>query len=135
MKTTHFDSPFQTGKEETLDALLGLGGSLLMLGTADGTYKLATSGDVATHILMRKDALNPNIEILSIYGGGVTCKVPAGGVIAKGARVMWGTGAKFVTAGTTTGTYRTFGRKLTQGSSATGDIIEILVGVEPIVIP
>jgi len=48
----------------------------------------------------------------------------AGGSIAKGARVKWGTGGKVVSASAGD---KSHGIKLTQGSSADGDIIEIIV--------
>lgn len=125
---------YRSFAEETTDALLDKEGYLVMLGTADGTVKLATSGDVAIGVLFQKRQGNPNVNV-RILGKDGTVKVVAGGVIAKGSRVIWGTGGKVITQTLTTGSYRTLGRKLAQGSCASGDIIEILDVIEPIIVP
>ncbi len=69
-----------------------------------------------------------------LLGKGGSLKMKAGGVIAKGARLIWGTGAKVIVQPGTTGTYRTLGRKLTQGNSADNDIIEVLDTIERVTI-
>lgn len=130
---THTDGPFWTFAEETLDALSGLEGYLVMLGTAEGTVKLATSGDVAIGVLAKKNVGNPHVQVTAL-GSGVTCKVKAGGAISKGSRVVWGTGGKFVVQPGTTGTYRTFGRYLGQATSANNDVIEISLDTETITV-
>lgn len=121
---TYTDGAYKTFKEETTDALLDKEFFLVALGTAEGTVKLATSIDDAIGVLESKREGDPHVNV-RLLGKGGTVKVKAGGVIAKGARVKWGTGGKVVTIGTTPGTFRTIGVKLTQGSSADGDVIEI----------
>ena len=128
------EGPYRSFAEETTDALLDKEGYLVMLGTADGTVKLATSGDVAVGVLYQKQQGNPHVNV-RLLGKGGTVKVVAGGVIAKGSRVIWATGGKVVTQTLTAGSYRTLGRKLAQGSSASGDVIEILDVIEPIIVP
>jgi hypothetical protein len=118
---TYTDTPYKSFKEATLDALLNKEGYLVELGTASDTVQLATSGNNAIGVLFHKDQGNPHVNVRMLGKGG-TVKVVAGGVIAKGANVGWGTGAKVVTLATG----NTLGRKLTQGSSADNDVIEIL---------
>lgn len=118
------DTAYKAFKEETTDALLDKEFYLVALGTAAGTVKLATSVDDAIGVLFQKQPGNPHVTV-RLLGKGGTVKVIAGGVIAKAARVIWGTGAKVITQPATGGIYRTLGRKLSQGSSASGDIIEI----------
>lgn len=126
---TYTDGPTATFAEETTDALLNKEGFLLALGTAEGTVKLATSIDDAIGVLQDKREGDPHVNV-RLLGKGGTVKVKAGGVIAKGARVKWGTGGKVVTVGASAGTYRTVGVKLSQGNSADGDVIEILDTIE-----
>jgi hypothetical protein len=131
---TFTTQPWRTFAEETTDALLDKEGLLVMLGTADGTVKLATSGDVAIGVMVQKSQGSPNVNVRLLSKGG-TVKVKCGGVIAKGSRVVWGAGGTVVTQPITVGTYRTLGRKLGQGSTVAGDIVEILDLVEPVVVP
>lgn len=118
---TYTDTAYKCFAEETTDALLNKEGYLVELGTADGTVKIATSSALAIGVLFQKQPGNPNVTV-RLLGKGGTIKVVAGGVIAKGALVVWGTGGKFVTAASG----NTLGRKLTQGSSADNDVIEIV---------
>lgn len=131
---TYTDGPYATFAEETTDALLDKEGFLVTLGTAEGTVKLATSVDDAMGVLQDKREGDPHVNV-RLLGKGGTVKVKAGGVIAKGARVKWGTGGKVVTVGAVAGTYRTIGTKLSQGNSADGDIIEILDTIESTIVP
>lgn len=126
---TFTDTPYYTFAEETTDALLDKEFHLVALGTAEGTVKLATSIDDAIGVLFQKQKGNPHVNV-RLLGKGGTVKVIAGGVIAKGARVTWGTGGKVITLTAVAGTYRTVGMKLSQGSSANNDIIEILDVIE-----
>ena len=126
---TFTDTPYYTFAEETTDALLDKEFYLVALGTAEGTVKLATSIDDAIGVLFQKQEGNPPVNV-RLLGNGGTVKVIAGGVIAKGARVTWGTGGKVITLTAVAGTYRTVGMKLSQGSSAANDIIEILDVIE-----
>lgn len=121
---TYTDGPYKPFKEATLDALLDKEFYLVELGTASDTVQLATSDVKAIGALYSKQKGNPHVNV-RMFGGGGSIKVKAGGVIAKDARVKWGTGGKVVTA--TTGAL--IGRKLTQGSSADNDVIEITDGV------
>ncbi|WP_193214808.1 DUF2190 family protein [Luteolibacter marinus] len=126
---TFTDSPYHAFAEEATDALLDKEHHLVALGAAEGTVKLATSIDDAIGVLFQKQQGNPHVNV-RLLGKGGTVKVVAGGVIAKGARVTWGAGAKVVTLSAAAGTYRTVGMKLTQGNSAANDVIELLDVVE-----
>lgn len=126
---TYTDGPYKPFKEATLDALLDKEFFLVELGTASDTVQLATSDVLAIGVLHKKHQGSPNVTV-RMFGGGGSMKVKAGGVIAKGARVKWGTGGKVVSA--TTGAL--IGRKLTQGSSADNDVIEITDGVVAIAV-
>ena len=131
------DSPYKTFKEETVGALDGKEGYLLMLGTAENTVKLATSSDVAIGVMagkLQNGSLGDGAVNVRMLGKGGTVKVVAGGVIPKGSRVVWGTGGKAVVQPASAGSYRTLGRKLTHGSSADNDVIEILDVIEPVVV-
>ena len=123
------DGPYKSFAEETTDALKDKENLLVALGTAEGTVKLATSIDDAIGVLVDKRPGDPHVNV-RLLGKGGTVKVKAGGVIAKGARVTWGTGAKVITLTAVAGTYRTLGIKLSQGNSADGDIIEVLDTIE-----
>lgn len=123
--STHTDTPFQTYAEETLDALLDKEGFLVMLGTAEGTAKLATSGAVSIGVLAKKNPGDIAVQVTSL-GSGVILRGRAGGAIPKGSRVVWGTGGKFVVQPASAGTYETLGVKVDQGTSADNDFIEIL---------
>ena len=118
---TYTDTAYKAFAEETVDALLNKEGFLVELGTADGTVKLATSAATAIGVLFQKQPGNPHVNV-RLLGKGGTVKVVAGGAIAKGALVTWGTGGKFVSAASG----NTLGRKLTQGNSADNDVIEIV---------
>jgi len=118
---TYTDTPYKSFKEATTDALLNMEGRLVELGTAADTVQLATSGNNAIGVLVHKDQGNPHVNV-RLLGKGGSVKVVAGGVIAKGANVGWGTGGKVVTLATG----NTLGRKLSQGSSADNEVIEIV---------
>lgn len=130
---TFSEGPYRTFAEETTDALKDKENYLVALGTADGTVKLAADGDTAIGVLSAKREGDPHVTV-RLLGKGGTLKIIAGGVIAKDARVIWGTGGKVITTGTTTGTYRTLGRKLSHGNSAAGDIIEVLDLIERVTV-
>jgi len=131
---TFTEGPYFSAVEESVDALLDKEGFLVALGTAEGTVKLAANGDTAIGVLSEKREGDPHVTV-RLLGKGGTVKVKAGGVIAKDARVVWGTGGKVITQPSTSGTtQRTLGRKLSQGSSADGDIIEILDVIERVTI-
>ncbi|MFT3991175.1 MAG: hypothetical protein QM680_07175 [Luteolibacter sp.] len=82
----------------------------------------------------KKEADKAKGELDESKKKGGTLKIKTSGIIAKGARVTWGAGGKAVTQPTAAGTYRTLGRKLTQGNSADGDIIEILDVIERVTV-
>lgn len=127
---TFSETAYRTFVEESTDALLNKEFHLVALGTAENTVKLATSVDDAIGVLFQKTEGDPHVNVRMLGKGG-TVKVIAGGVIAKDARVIWGTGGKVITRPTAAGIHRTLGRKLSQGNSASGDIIEILDVLEP----
>ena len=118
---TYTDTPYKPFKEAVLDALLNKEGYLVELGTASDTVQIATSANNAIGVLVKKDQGNPHVNV-RLLGKGGSVKVVAGGVIAKGANVGWASGGKVVTLATG----NTLGRKLTQGSSADNDVIEIV---------
>ncbi|HEY1121745.1 MAG TPA: hypothetical protein VGE67_09100 [Haloferula sp.] len=126
---TYTDTPYKPFKEETVDALLNKEHFLVALGAAADTVKLATSIDDAIGVLYAKRPGDPHVNI-RLLGKGGTVKVKAGGVIAKGARVTWGAGAKVIALSAVAGTYRTLGTKLSQGNSVDGDVIELLDTIE-----
>ena len=130
---TYSEGPYITLAEETTDALLNKEGYLVSQGTADGTVKLAADGDTSIGVLSAKREGDPHVTV-RLLGKGGTVKVIAGGVIAKDARVIWGTGGKVITQTLTTGTNRTLGRKLSQGNSAAGDINELLDHIERVTV-
>lgn len=117
---TYTDTPYKPFKEAVLDALLNKEGYLVELGTAADTVQIATSANNAIGVLVHKENGNRHVNV-RLLGKGGTVKVVAGGVIAKGANVGWAAGGKVVTLATG----NTIGRKLTQGSSADNDVIEI----------
>lgn len=118
---TYQDTPYHPFREATTDALLDKEGHFVQLGAAEGSVELATSGNLAIGVLVEKQKGNPHVNV-RLLGKGGTVKVVAGGVIAKGANVGWGTGGKTVVMATG----NTLGKKLTHGSSADNDVIEIL---------
>lgn len=131
---TYSEGPYKSFDEETLKALLGKENHFVALGTDPGTVKLATNGDEVIGVLHERLSLETKQVTVRLIGKGGTVKVRAGGVIAKGGRVVWGTGAKAIAQPGTAGTYRTLGRKLANGNSADNDIIEILDTVEPVTV-
>jgi hypothetical protein len=114
------DTPYKSFKEATTDALLNMEGRLVELGTAADTVQLATSGNNAIGVLVQKEQGRPHVTV-RLLGKGGSVKVVAGGVIAKGATVGWASGGKVVAQATG----NTLGRKLSQGSSADNEVIEI----------
>lgn len=131
---TYSNSPFRSFQEETLGALVGKEFFFVALGTAENTIKLATSGDEVIGVLHERTSMESKDVSVRLIGKGGSLKVKAGGIVSKGGRVVWGTGAKAVPVPGSAGTYRTLGRKLGQGSSADNDVIEILDIVEPVVV-
>lgn len=130
---TYTDTPYYSFKESTTDALLDKEGYLLALDTNEGTAKLATSVTDAIAVLQAKQEGNPHINA-RLLGKGGTVKVVAGGAIPKGSRVIWGTGGKVIVVPASAGTYRTLGIKLSQGTSANNDVIEILDVIESVTV-
>lgn len=131
--STHTDTPFQTYAEETLDALLDKEGFLLMLGTAEGTVKLATSSEVAIGVLAKKNPGDIAVQVTSL-GSGVIARGRAGGAIAKGAKVVWATGGKFAAVSASAGTYKTLGIKVDQATNADNDFFEFLTEKETVIV-
>ncbi len=118
---TYTDTPYKPFKEATTDALLNMEGRLVELGTAADTVQLAASANGAIGVLHKKNQGDPHVTV-RLLGKGGTVKVVAGGVIAKGANVGWASGGKVITQATG----NTLGRKLSQGSSADNEVIEIV---------
>lgn len=131
--TAYVDTAYAPFVEATLDTLVDKEGFLVELGTAADSIQIATSAPTAFGVIFKKEKGNPHVNV-RLLGKGGTARVVAGGVIAKGAMVMWGTGGKVIAVPGTTGTYRAIGRKLTQGSSADGHVIEILDDAQTITV-
>jgi hypothetical protein len=124
---TYNDSPYQTFKEATVGALDGKEHHVVELDpTNDDGVRLATGANGSVGVLKQKLQDGPlgtgdvNVRLL---GGGGTIKVVAGGAIAKWARVKSAVGGKVVVASTGD---RSIGIKKTNGTSADGDVIEII---------
>jgi hypothetical protein len=115
------ETAYKPFKEAVLDALQNKEGYLVELGAAADTVQLATSANNAIGVLSYKENGNPHVNV-RLLGKGGTVKVVAGGVIAKNAFVGWAAGGKVVSMANG----NTLGRKLTQGNSADGDLIEII---------
>ncbi|MGE9267643.1 MAG: hypothetical protein ACQKBY_06065 [Verrucomicrobiales bacterium] len=127
---TYNDTPYQTFLEATPGALDDKAGFSVALDTAENSVKLATGADDSIGIMKQKlqpGTISDGAVNVRLLGKGGTVKAVAGGVIAKGARVKSASGGKVVAASAGD---RSIGIKLTQGSSADGDVIEILDIVE-----
>ncbi|MBK1884883.1 hypothetical protein JIN85_20905, partial [Luteolibacter pohnpeiensis] len=107
--------------EETVDALLNQEHKLVELGAAAGSVKLATSAANAVGVLTEKQPGNPHVTV-RLLGKGGTVKMVASAIINKGERLTWAAGGNVAPAATGF----LLGRKLTQGASAAGDVIEVL---------
>lgn len=118
---TYSDSPYHSFIEETVDALLNQEHKLVELGAAAGSVKLATSAANAVGVLTEKQPGNPHVTV-RLLGKGGTVKMVASGIVNKGERLTWAAGGNVASAATGF----LLGRKLTQGASAAGDVIEVL---------
>lgn len=125
---TYHDTPLRTFKEANVGDLDNKEGCAVALDTDENTVKLATGANDAIGVIrgkLQNGSLGDGSVNVSMHGP--TDKVVAGGVIAKGARVKAAPGGKVVVAASGE---RSIGIKLTQGSSADGDVIEIIKVVE-----
>ena len=134
MNPTYTEGPYKSFEEENLLDLQDKEGFLVMLGAADNTVKLATSGDVAIGVLHGRTSLESKDVAVRLLGNGGTVKMKAGGIIAKGSRVVWAAGGKVVAQPAAAGSYRTLGVKLEQGDSADNDVIEVFDVIEPVTV-
>ena len=134
MNPTYTEGPYKSFEEENLLDLQDKEGFLVMLGAADNTVKLATSGAVSIGVLHGRTSLESKDVAVRLLGKGGTVKMKAGGIIAKGSRVVWAAGGKVVAQPAAAGSYRTFGMKLEQGDSADNDVIEVLDVIEPVTV-
>ena len=127
---TYNDTAYNTFNEATVGALDNKEGYAVALDTAENTVKLATGADDSIGFIKQKlqnGTLSDGAVNVRMLGKGGTVKAVAGGVIPKGARVKSAAGGKVVAAA---GGDRSIGIKLTHGSSADGDVIEILDVIE-----
>ena len=131
---TYIESHYRSFEEENLGDLVGKEFYFVALGAADNTIKLAASGDEVIGVLHERTSMESKDVSVRMLGKGGTVKVKAGGIIAKGGRVIWGAGAKALPVPGAAATYRTLGRKLSQGNSANNDVIEIIDVIEPVVV-
>lgn len=129
-QVARYGTTSRTYIEEVADALDGKVGYLVMHGTTAGedSIKLATGNDVAIGVvvgtLKEGTGTKKAVSVDLIDSGGVA-RVRAGGVIAKGAGVQWGTGGKVVTA--VLGTADTLGIYQGDSSAADDDLIPVLL--------
>jgi hypothetical protein len=133
MKEVYTDECVKTFAEEVANQLDGKEGYLVELGTAEGTVKLlATVGNEIGIVRGKLQPGHPDVAI-RLLGKGGTANVVAGGVIAKGARVIGAVGGKVVTI-PASATSRALGRKLTHAASADNHVIQILDIVETVTV-
>ena len=114
--------------EEVADALDDKVGFFVGLGTTadENSIALAADNDDTIGVMMGKlqdgQGIKAPCEVALIDGGGIV-RVKAGGTIAKGAGVQWGTGGKGVTA--VLGTNDTLG--VAQEAAVLDDLFPVLL--------
>lgn len=123
---TTLDAGLVSFEEENLGDLTGKEGYLVEPGTAEGTVKLLATAGNEIGAIHEKPDLQSKVVLVQLLNKEGTLKLRAGGVIAKGGRVKGAVGGKVV-ASTELGS---IGKKLTQGNSADGDLIEVIGGRE-----
>ncbi|MBK1884606.1 hypothetical protein JIN85_19475 [Luteolibacter pohnpeiensis] len=134
MSETYTATAYKSFTEETPGQLVNKEFHFVALGAAEDSIKLAESGDEVIGVMVERYAPDlPEINVRLLNRGG-TVKVKAGGIIPKNGRVVFGAGGLAIAQPAAAGSYRTLGRKLSQGNSATNDVIEILDVIEPVVI-
>lgn len=131
---TYIDSPYRSFEEETLGALIDREHHFVELGAADNTIKLATSAANVIGVLHERTSRESKDVSVRLLGKGGTVKVKCGGPVAKGGPVTSDATGKAVIAPGTPGGDRVFGRKLSQGTAAANDVIEILDVIETVFI-
>lgn len=134
------DRAYRTFQEEVAGALDGKEFSLVECGTAANSIKLNTAVANASGVMFeklqqvtgKKDDVN-----VRMLGKGGTVKMIQNAAIAYGARVMVDSGAmtKVKAVPGTTGTYRSIGIKVSEGSGAQNDVIEVFDVIESIIVP
>lgn len=125
---TYNESSNRTFLEASTGALDNKEGHAVALDTAENTVRLAANANEAIGTMRSKlqnGAQGDGAVNVSLIG--CTEKVVAGGSIDKGERVKVDTDGRYISAATGE---RSLGIKLTQGSSAAGDVIEIIKVVE-----
>lgn len=125
MSQIYHDLPQRTFIEETPGELDDKEHYALKLGAAENTVTL--SDDAASTIGYSRGKLQDGQDAVNVSLIGATEKVIAGGAIAKGARIKSDANGKLVAASSGD---RSTGIKLTHGTSADGDIIEVIRVVE-----
>lgn len=128
--STYSDGAYRTFKEASVGALDEKEGYAVALDSAEECVKLATGAADSIGIMsgkLQNGAQGDGAVSVRLLGKGGTVKVVAGGAIDKGELVMSASGGKVVVATTAA---RAIGRKLTQGTSADGDVIEIIDNIE-----
>lgn len=137
---SYVDESYRTFQEEVAGALDGKEFQLVEPGTADNSVKLNTAVGNAIGVMFSKlqQATGRKDDVtVRLLGGEGTVKMIQNAAIAYGARVMCDSTSptRVKTVPGTTGTYRSIGRKVSQGGGAAGDVIEVADVVETIVVP
>ncbi len=114
--------------EEVADALDSGVGKLVGLGTTAGedSIKLSTSNDTSIGVIvgvLKEGTGTKKAVLVDLIDSGGVARVKAGGTIAKGAGVQWGTGGLGVTA--VLGTADTIG--VAQEACVIGDLFPVLL--------
>jgi hypothetical protein len=134
-RTTYVDGAVRTFIEGTAAALDNKENLLVELDAAEETVKLLTTVGNAIGFVRQKLQPGDTAVAIRLLGKGGTVKAVQSAAIAKGARVIEVVGGKIATIPVVAGTYRSLGRKLTQGSGAANDVVEISDLVETIIVP
>jgi hypothetical protein len=137
MSESYSGSRWKAFAETVANALTGKEYCVVALGAATGTapnqeptVQLWTGSDSSPAIGVCWGKVQPLDTQVSVYLFGDTMKFIASGAIAYGARVI-PTGSAGQVATSSGSNVRSLGIKLTPGTSAAGDIIEVLMIVEP----
>ena len=137
---SYIDGSYRTFQEEVAGALDNREFSLVEPGTADNSVKLNTAVANAFGVLFKKlqnGTGRKDDVVVRMLGQAGTCKVIQNTAIDYGAKVMCDSGAptKVKAVPGSSGTYRSIGRKVSEGGGAQNDVIEIIPTVETVVVP
>jgi hypothetical protein len=134
--TTYTDGNIRTFAIETDGQLDGKQDYLVELGTAADSVKLLATAGNEIGVVRGHSGAGAKSCGVRLLGKDGTMRVIQSGAIAKGARVVADGAAlgKVKAMPGTSGTYRTLGRKITQGSGSANEVIEIIDLVETVTV-